>query len=111
MGEMPILSGMVYCANCGAKLYQVRSKDWSHDKEYMVCATYRKRGKHNCTPHQIRNVDIEKALLYMIQQVTAFAKDYENEFIELVAKNSNKELERKIRESKKKIGTIPITCI
>lgn len=103
LGEMPILSGMVYCADCGAKLYQVRSKDWGHDKEYMVCATYRKRGKHNCTSHQIKNVDIEKALLYMIQQVTAFAIDYENEFIELVAKNSNKELEQKIRESKKEL--------
>ena len=103
LGDMPLLSGMVYCADCGAKLYQVRSKAWSHDKEYMVCATYRKRGKHNCTSHQIRNIDIEKALLYMIQQVTAFARDYEDEFVELVAKNKNKELERKIRECKKEL--------
>ena len=103
LGDMPLLSGMVYCADCGAKLYQVRSKAWSHDKEYMVCATYRKRGKHNCTSHQIRNIDIEKALLYMIQQVTAFARDYEDEFVELVAKNKNKELERRIRESKKEL--------
>ena len=103
LGDMPLLSGMVYCADCGSKLYQVRSKDWNHDKEYMVCATYRKRGKHNCTSHQIRNIDIEKALLYMIQQVTAFARDYEDEFVELVAKNKNKELERKIRESKKEL--------
>lgn len=103
LGNMPLLSGMVYCADCGSKLYQVRSKDWNHDKEYMVCATYRKRGKHNCTSHQIRNIDIEKALLYMIQQVTAFARDYEDEFVELVAKNKNKELERKIRECKKEL--------
>ena len=103
LGDMPLLSGMVYCADCGSKLYQVRSKDWNHDKEYMVCATYRKRGKHNCTSHQIRNIDIEKALLYMIQQVTAFARDYEDEFVELVAKNKNKELERKIRECKKEL--------
>ena len=100
---MPLLSGMVYCADCGFKLYQVRSKNWNHDKEYMMCATYRKRGKHNCTSHQIRNIDIEKALLYMIQQVTAFARDYEDEFVELVAKNKNKELERKIRECKKEL--------
>ena len=103
LGDMPLLSGMVYCADCGSKLYQVRSKDWNHDKEYMVCATYRKRGKHNCTSHQIRNIYIEKALLYMIQQVTAFARDYEDEFVELVAKNKNKELERKIRECKKEL--------
>lgn len=103
IGDMPLLSGMVYCADCGSKLYQVRSKDWNHDKEYMVCATYRKCGKHNYTSHQIINIDIEKALLYMIQQVTAFSRDYEDEFVELVAKNKNKELERRIRESKKEL--------
>ena len=67
MGEMPILSGMVYCADCGAKLYQVRSKGWKHDKKHMVCATYRKKGKHICTSHQIRNVVIEELLLDDLQ--------------------------------------------
>ena len=103
LGEMPILSGMVYCADCGAKLYQVRSKDWNHDKEYMVCATYRKHGKHNCTSHQIRNTDIEKALLYMIQQVTSFARDYQDEFVEVVTKTNNKELDKKMREYRKEL--------
>lgn len=27
-----------------------------HEKEHLVCSTYRKRGKSNCTSHQIRNV-------------------------------------------------------
>lgn len=101
LGEMPVLSGMVFCADCGSKLYQVRGKGWSPDKEYMVCANYRKRSKDTCTSHQIRNVDIENVLLYMIQQVTAFARDHEDEFIELVTKSNAKSVEREIRESKK----------
>lgn len=101
LSEIPVLSGMVFCADCGSKLYQVRGKGWSHDKEYMVCANYRKRGKDTCTSHQIRNVDIENVLLYMIQQVTAFARDHEDEFIELVTKSNAKSVEREIRESKK----------
>ena len=56
MGEMPILSGMIYCAACGCKMYQVRARGWEHDKEHIVCSTYRKRGKSNCTSHQIRNM-------------------------------------------------------
>lgn len=43
LGEMPTLSCMLYCKDCGAKLYQVRGKSWSHDKEYFVCASYRKQ--------------------------------------------------------------------
>lgn len=95
------MSGMIFCADCGSKLYQVKGKGWSHDKEYTVCANYRKRGKDTCTSHQIRNVDIESVLLYMIQQVTAFARDHEDEFIELVIKSNAKSVEREIRESKK----------
>lgn len=101
LGEMPILSGMVYCADCGSKLYQVRCKGWTHEKEYMVCASYRKKRKETCTSHQIKNVEIEAALLYAIQQVTAFAKEHEDEFVELVMKNNAKSTELSIRDSKK----------
>lgn len=30
MGEIHILFGMSYCADCGAKHYQVRAKGWIH---------------------------------------------------------------------------------
>lgn len=33
MGEMPILSGMLFCADCGAKLYQVRAEGRTHKQE------------------------------------------------------------------------------
>ena len=98
MGEMPILSGMVYCADCGQKLYQVRSRDWEHDKEHFVCATYRKKGKHECPSHQIRNVVIEQLLLADLQQVTAFARDHEAEFVEMVTKSKSREIDRSLRE-------------
>ena len=59
MGEMPILSGMLFCADCGAKLYQVRARGWTHEQEeHFVCATYRKI-KGSCTSHQIHNVQVE----------------------------------------------------
>ena len=61
MGEMPILSGMMFCADCENKLYQVRGRGWEHEKEYFVCATYRKI-KGGCSSHQIRNVVVEELL-------------------------------------------------
>lgn len=105
MGEMPVLSGMVFCADCGAKLYQVRHRGWTHDKEYMVCASYRKKGKHICTSHQIRDVVIEEQILEGIRDITAFACEHEDEFVAAAMKKSQDELKRSQREARKELET------
>lgn len=61
MGDIPTLSGVVYCADCGRKLYQVRCITMKQ-KEYMGCSDYRKI-KGACTSHQIRNEVIKNLLL------------------------------------------------
>lgn len=100
LGDMGILSGMMFCADCGNKLYQVRSKGWDHDKEYFVCATYRKI-KGGCSSHQIKNVVVEQLLLQDLQRVTAFAGEHEDEFIQLITSNSEKELNKELKDSHK----------
>ena len=102
MGEMPILSGMMFCADCGNKLYQVRGRGWEHEKEYFVCATYRKI-KGGCSSHQIRNVVVEELLLDGIRKVTAFARNYEQEFVELVTKKTRTELDKSLRDCKREL--------
>lgn len=102
MGEMPVLSGMVFCADCGAKLYQVRGRTLPQS-EYMVCATYRKKGKHLCTSHQVRNSVLEELILDGIRSVTAYARDHEDEFVELVTKKKKAEAERCLRDSRREI--------
>ena len=100
MGEMGMLSGMMYCADCGAKLYQVRANGWTHDKEHFVCATYRKV-KGGCSSHQIRNVVVEQLVAEDLRKVLAFAKKREAEFIRIVTNNSEKELAKELRLSQK----------
>ena len=85
MGEMPVLSGMLFCADCGAKLYQVRARGWTHEQEHFVCATYRKQ-KGKCTSHQVRNVQVEQILLTEINRMLAFVRERESEFVELLTK-------------------------
>lgn len=101
-GEMPVLSGMLFCADCGRKLYQVRGAGWAHKKEYFVCSTYRKK-KGGCSSHQIRNIVVEKLLLQQIQAVTAFARNHEDEFVTLVTQKSERELDKQIRDSRKEL--------
>ena len=101
MGEMPILSGMVFCADCGSKMYQVRMRGWEHDKEYFVCANYRKKTKAACTSHQIRNVVIEQLLLEDLRRVTSFAKNHEEEFVRLVTDSASHSLNREMKDNRK----------
>src|SRR5699024_805687 len=69
-GPMSVLSGMMFCAECGAKLYQVRSKRIPKHLEYFVCATYRKQ-KGMCSSHRIRNQVVEELLLEDLKRITA----------------------------------------
>ena len=101
MGEMPILSGMLFCGDCGKKLYQVRGRNLPK-KEYFVCSTYRKV-KGGCSSHQIRNEVIEQLLLDGIRDITSFAREHESEFVEMVMKKSRSDLERGMRDSKREL--------
>lgn len=101
MGEMPVLSGMVFCGDCGKKLYQVRGRNLPQ-KEYMVCSTYRKV-KGGCTSHQIRNKVLESFILEGIQSISAYVRDHEAEFIELVTQKTQSELNRSMRDWKKEL--------
>ena len=58
IGEMHMLSGLIFCGDCGNKMYHVRCQGWDHSKEYFTCATYRKQ-RGGCTSHQIRTEVIE----------------------------------------------------
>lgn len=101
MGEMPVLSGMVFCGDCGKKLYQVRGRNLPQ-KEYMVCSTYRKV-KGGCSSHQIRNEVLENFILEGIQSISAYVRDHEEEFIELVTQKTQSELNRSMRDWKKEL--------
>lgn len=103
MGEMPILSGMLFCADCGAKLYQVRRRGWTHEQEIFVCSSYRKH-KGICTPHQVHNVQVEEILLRELKRMTAYARAHESEFVELVTKQNEKELARLMRDSNRELA-------
>ena len=102
MGDMPMLSGMLYCADCGQKMYQVRCKDWTYDKYHFVCGTYRKI-KGGCKSHQIRNVAVEKILLDSIRQITSYAREHESEFVEMVANKSQAEISKSQRDNRREL--------
>ena len=99
LGEMPMLSGMLFCADCGKKMYPVRNKNWSREQENFVCSTYRKiRGA--CSSHQIKNVVVEEYLIKSIKQIFSYAKENESQFIKSVLSKSKSEVASNLHRNK-----------
>ena len=103
LGDMPVLSGMLYCADCGAKLYQVRAGKWKHEYEFFVCASY-KKGQGLCSAHKIKNIEIEEILLRELRRITSFAREREDDFVRIVKSSAESEFERQLRGSYKEMA-------
>jgi len=105
LGDMGMLAGLMYCGDCGAKMYQVRAQGWTHDKEYFTCATYRKK-TGNCSSHQIRNVVIEKIVLEQLQNIFRFARDYEAEFVDAITQRQKAARGKALRDSRRELEQV-----
>lgn len=93
MGEMSVFSGIVYCADCGKKMYLCRCSK-STQKEYFNCSTYRKKSKSLCTSHQITVEAVEHIVLTDLQRVLGMVKDNEKEFVDMLQTAKNKEIRK-----------------
>ena len=100
MGEMPMFSGILYCADCGKKLSFHRRANDPDTKHNFVCRNYRS-DTPNCSMHYIRNVVVEQLVLENLREVVSYVKAYEDEFVQMVMdadiKQKSKELAKKKR--------------
>lgn len=84
MGDMGIFSGLLYCAECGGKMYQCRATNFTEEQKYFICSTYRK-GKDLCTTHSIKNVVLHEIVLRNLREAIEYVTQYEAEFIQEAA--------------------------
>lgn len=87
MGDMGIFSGLVYCAECGGKMYQCRATNFTEEQKYFICSTYRK-DKNLCTTHSIRNVILYEIVLNNLREAIQYVTEHEAEFIQEAADHS-----------------------
>lgn len=57
-GEVSMFSVLLYCADCGEKLYYSVTNNYSREQAYFFCSNYR-RATENCTAHYIREKVID----------------------------------------------------
>ena len=103
MGEMNALSGMLYCADCGKKMYLCRCST-SKQSEYFNCSSYRKALKRTCTSHQITVKAVETLLLDDLRRTLRFAQSQKEEFLRMLEENSEVKTKQEIKENLRKLS-------
>ena len=83
MGTPHILSGMLYCADCGEKMYLCRCTTMKQ-AEYFNCSTYRKKKKKYCTSHQITAHAVMAMVKNDLRYTIQFANDNKEAFMSIL---------------------------
>ena len=106
-GEPNRLTGVLFCADCGAKLTHDRGVDNRPNrkqKDEYFCSNYRTQTR-SCTHHYLRTPIVEQLILNSLHDVSEYARANKEQFISLVMSNSSTEQERNLKAQKKKLTT------
>jgi len=124
MGAANPLTGLVYCSDCGRRMYNHRSNDCEitdkrtgkkrivKAKDSYSCSTYHIH-RNDCTMHHINTEFLRILVLETIQGATAYARNNETEFIEVIRAASDvrqndtaKNHKRQITKNEKRIAEL-----
>ena len=96
---MDPFAGMVYCADCGEKMYLSRRKNERPEQEHMRCSTYAKE-QDKCTVHYIRTCVLNEIVLGEINKLLENVRANEDEFIRTAMKNSTAKQSVELKKGK-----------
>ena len=114
-GEASPLTGLVFCADCGAKMYNHRNKGTKYNPfptDCYNCSTYKlayNKRDRACSNHHISTKSLRTLILETIRLTSAYAISNEDEFIQKVRQASEvqqtqagKDLKRKLNKNRKR---------
>ena len=81
--EIDLFSGLLFCGECGYKMYLQQGAGTLERKHAHTCGRYRNRIRTGelCTTHYIRKSVLKELVLADLQRVMSYVKDHEQDFI------------------------------
>ena len=120
VGEANPFTGLLYCSDCGAKMYNHRggagrARNWKGelngkrrpDRDEYNCSTYnlsRQSYDKQCSQHYIRTEVVRKLVLETIKAVSDYVITNEEEFINRIYSSSRDKQTESIKSLKRKIA-------
>lgn len=113
VGEANPLTGLVFCADCGAKMYNHRSRPYvSHGRtqpgfDIYDCSTYKlsiRKVDSTCKSHYISTKALRELVLYTIREASRFAITDKTAFTEKIREASNVRQEESTKDMKRKLN-------
>ena len=103
--EIDIFSGLLFCGDCGYKMYLQQGAGTLERKHAYTCGKYRNRIRTGelCTTHYIRKSVLKELVLADLQRVLSYVKEHEQEFIETANECSAKAVQKTLTQQRKEL--------
>lgn len=102
-GRSSMFSGLVHCADCGAKMQYGSSNNGDPRQDFFDCSIHRNKTS-KCKTHFIRVAVLERMVLKHIQAVTEYILRYESHFRAVMERRLRLESDEKLKASRKQLS-------
>ena len=105
-GEAAPLTGLLYCADCGGKMYVHRTNNGKRISQY-TCSQYSKVpvGKLCTTQHRINEDVVLSLVSEMLKAIAEYAKHDRTEFVRVVQEAQSSQQTTEVRKQRTRLAT------
>ena len=104
-GIVSMFSGLLYCADCGHKLYYSATGNYKREQANFFCSTYRKDSEQ-CSSHFIREKIVSELVLKSMQQTFRFVQMFERWFAQRQMESYGEEQKKELAAKKQDLAKV-----
>ena len=103
--EIDLFSGLLFCGDCGYKMYLQKGAGTPERKHAYTCGNYRNRARNDflCTTHYIRKSVLKELVLADLQRIMSYMKGHEQEFIQTATECSEQAMKKALGHQRKEL--------